>query len=103
MTMTMYRSIVMVAFLVAAVMATTSDARLTTDAEKENARRLTNNSCADWEDLDKRCCGADLSSCTCPVREYNSGWGSSYIQSWWDSKCTTISGKVTECSNNAAP
>jgi hypothetical protein len=93
----MYRSMIAAFLVVAAVMATTSDARLT---DAENARRLTY-SCVDWEDLQTRCCGEDLSSCTCPVREY-SGWGSSYIQSWWDSKCTTISGEVTECNNAAA-
>jgi hypothetical protein len=90
----MYPSMTL-AFLVAAVMATTpSNARLA-DAEN-NARRLTY-SCTDWEDLETRCCSGDLSLCSCPVREYNSGWGSSYIQSWWDSKCTTISDEVTAC------
>jgi uncharacterized surface protein with fasciclin (FAS1) repeats len=73
----------------------TTNARLS--GEQEDQRRLGyySKTCDDYKDLNDRCCGDNLDECKCPVREYK-GWGSGYIQSKWDKKCTYYGEKVAE-------
>jgi hypothetical protein len=89
----MFRASIAVLLLVLLATVATSNARLT---DTDTSRKLSL-SCEEWTNLNDRCCGNNLDACKCPVRTYDSGWGSSWIQSWWDSKCDNIATKVSEC------
>ena len=50
-------------------------------------RRLGFSSCEKVVDIERRCCGSDLSDCNCPVREW------SVFKSSWKKKCKKLQKK----------
>lgn len=55
-------------------------------------------SCTDLLDLESRCCSSENleETCTCPVRTYDEGFGSGWIQWWWGNKCDYLKSAITE-------
>lgn len=69
-------------------------------SEPTNARLASGHrhlkSCEEKKGLYGRCCGADLSACSCPVREYE-GFGDFIVKYLWDSACSKLEEKIAEC------
>ena len=70
-------------------------------SEPTNARLTSGHrhlkSCEESQALFGRCCGVDLSACSCPLREYE-GFGDFIVKYLWDSSCSKLEGKIAECS-----
>lgn len=76
--------------LLAALFSEPTNARLTS-----GHRNL--KTCEERQGLYGRCCGVNLSACSCPVREYE-GFGDFVVKYLWDSACSKLEQKIEECS-----
>lgn len=76
-----------------ALCASPSNGQLTNDKVEPSRRKLGyyEYTCDEYIDLNNRCCGEDLSECTCPIREWF------LFQSHWDHKCEKIGAYAEEC------
>merc|ERR1719229_2069886 len=64
--------------------------------EEHVARKLGYSKCKTVVDLSNRCCGDDLSACTCPVRECTA-WYCGWIQWKWNRKCDYYESRYDSC------
>lgn len=73
--------------LLALVLVTFSEARVSNNPD---SRKLGGNGDYDYAALYARCCGDDVSGCSCPVRNV------AFLAGWWSSKCEKILAKSVE-------